>query len=31
MIFKVLNKLFGNSRTFQLILREYLKFSKSGI
>ena len=31
MIFKILNKLFGNSRLFQLILREYFKFSKKGI
>jgi hypothetical protein len=31
MIFKILNKLFGNSRLFQIILREYLKHSKKGI
>ena len=31
MIFKILNKLFGNTRTFQLIYREYLKYSKKGI
>lgn len=31
MIFKILNKLFGNSILFQIILREYLKYSKKGI
>ena len=29
--FKILNKLFGNSRAFQVIYREYLKYSKKGV